>query len=162
MNIFMSSTATTNEEYALVLRKRMHLLCCLFALGVAINLVVFGLAYFKVIPADSHTTGYFSGIGGGLIMAGIFCWLRLHHIINSEDALKKARLNETDERLQQIKQTALKTAGVCLFAITYFVAIFGGILFPQHFEALQGLILVQITGFVLFYAVFFFIYQRKL
>ena len=99
--------ARTNEEYKVELKKRQRLMGFLLLLGVFTLATMITLILIKPEMLESYTAGFFSGVGTGLILGGLVGILKIRKTLKDEDAIKKARLIETDEREQAISSRAL-------------------------------------------------------
>ena len=99
--------ARTNEEYKVELKKRQRLMGFLLLLGVFTLATMITLILIKPEMLESYTAGFFSGVGTGLILGGLVGILKIRKTLKDEDAIKKARLTETDEREQAISSRAL-------------------------------------------------------
>lgn len=99
--------ARTNEEYKVELKKRQRLMGFLLLLGVFTFASMITLILIKPEMLESYTAGFFTGVGTGLILGGLLGILKIRKTLKDEDAIKKARLAETDEREQAISSRAL-------------------------------------------------------
>lgn len=99
--------ARTNEEYKVELKKRQRLMGFLLLLGVFTLASMITLILIKPEMLESYTAGFFTGVGTGLILGGLVGILKIRKTLKDEDAIKKARLAETDEREQAISSRAL-------------------------------------------------------
>lgn len=99
--------ARTNEEYKVELKKRQRLMGFLLLLGVFTLASMITLILIKPEMLESYTAGFFTGVGTGLILGGLVGILKIRKILKDEDAIKKARLAETDEREHAISSRAL-------------------------------------------------------
>lgn len=73
-------------------------------------------------------------------------------------ALKKSRLNNTDERIQEIGNKAFRVATYAMLAALYAVALIGGLFYPVLVEYL----LLVVCTFLLVYVIAFKYYNKKI
>ncbi len=99
--------ARTNEEYRAELKKRQHLMVVLLLLGILTLVVMAVLLITKPDTLESHTAGFFCGVGTGLILGGFLGMQKIRKTLKNESLLKEARLTETDEREQAISAKAI-------------------------------------------------------
>jgi len=99
--------ARTNEEYKAELKKRQRLMGFLLLLGIFTLAAMITLILLKPELLESYTAGFYTGVGTGLIFGGLAGILKIRKTLKDEDAIKKARLAETDEREQAISSRAL-------------------------------------------------------
>lgn len=99
--------ARTNEEYKVELKKRQRMMGIILLLGVITLAAMIILIIIKPETLESYTAGFYTGVGTGLILGGLIGILKIRKTLKDEDAIKKARLTETDEREQAISSRAL-------------------------------------------------------
>lgn len=99
--------ARTNEEYKVELKKRQRLMGIILLLGVITLTAMIILILVKPETLESYTAGFYTGVGTGLILGGLIGILKIRKTLKNEEAVKKARLTETDEREQAISSRAL-------------------------------------------------------
>lgn len=161
MCLFQAVKATnvkTNEDFRKVLQSRGRLFALFIIIGIITASVAVAAELLHFVEADSWLTGIYSGIGSGLVAAGVVLALRNRKIMNDEGLLKEERLKSQDERNQMITAKAIQTAAFTLLFIAYAVMLVSAffsriIFFCFWFVAL---------GFIFLYLIFYIYYSRKL
>lgn len=148
----------TNEDYKRVVKNRMKLFAGMGLIG-AITMVVGLLAEFLwTVSIDDEMLGIYTGFGTGLLVVSIVMWVMNLRLLGNDEKLKESRINDTDERLQEIGTRALTTATVVLLVALYGTALIGGLFYP--FIVTPIFILVSV--FVVAYFAAYFYYKRKM
>lgn len=156
--IFCSIQAKTNEEYKIVIKKRMKLMAGISIIGVLTALLGFGAEYMIQIPINEHMLGVYSGVGVGLAVSGCIIWIKHKLLLGNEEKLKESRIHSSDERLAEIGNKAIRTAAFVLFAGLYVMGLVGGLFYP----VLVNMLLVLVSLFILAYSVSYFYYSKTM
>lgn len=156
--IFCSTTANTNEEYREVIKKRMRFMAGITVVGILTAFSGFFAEYFQVIPLNEHILELYSGFGTGLAVACGMIWVKHKLLLGNEEKLKESRLNNSDERLIEIGNRALRTAGLVLLVGLYTVGLIGGIFDPVLLKVVLFLVLLYVFA----YAGAYFYYKKKM
>lgn len=156
--IFCGTTAATNEEYKKIVKGRNKYMAALIAVGIVIAAASF-IAWAKGIAVlPEYMLGVYAGVGTGLALGGLILLVRNLMLLKDEKKLKESRLENSDERLAEISNHALKSAlGVLMLAILV-VSMIGGIFYP----VLVKMLLFILLFFMLSYITAFRIYERKM
>ena len=158
LGLFCSSKANNNEEYRKVIRIRMNRMILILIVGVITLVFALIAIYVWKITGKDQTLGVYMGLGSGLIF-GAGCFLiKYNLILKNEEKLKIDRLNNTDERIQEISNKSYKIATMILLVGLYAVGLIGGIFYP----VLQQVLLFLICLFLLGYMVSYKIYERRM
>jgi len=158
LGLFCSSKANNNEEYRKVIRIRMNRMILILIVGVITLVFALMAIYVWKITGKDQTLGVYMGLGSGLIF-GAGCFLiKYNLILKNEEKLKIDRLNNTDERIQEISNKSYKIATMILLVGLYAVGLIGGIFYP----VLQQVLLFLICLFLLGYMVSYKIYERRM
>lgn len=159
MKGFMCFTqAKNNEEFKVILKRRGWMFLGISIIGLLTILAVVLAAGVFQVEMNDHTAGLLSGMGTGLLAAGLILFLRNQQIRKDESRIKKERLACTDEREIAIAAKALKCGTIVAFVALYATGIYGAIASPEMIKP------VLITGwaFVIAYAVARKVYQKKM
>ena len=157
-NFFCTTTPKTNEEYKNVIKKRMKVMVGLMVIGVITFLAsILGELYLKT-PVSDKVLGIYTGLGSSLFIAGLVLWIKNIKIINNEEKLRESRLNNTDERNQEIARKALNIAAYVMLASLYVIGLIGGIFYPILFNVLSFIVCI----FLLTYVVAYKYYNKKM
>ncbi len=96
-------------------------------------LTILGIASLYVgvcIPLASGNTefssGFYTGIGSGLIAAGLITILRNLRLLKNEDAIKRREIYEADERNRMIGLKCWSYTGYAMFLLLYIALLFAG------------------------------------
>ena len=158
LGLFCSSKANNNEEYRKVIRIRMNRMILILIVGVITLVFALMAIYVWKITGKDQTLGVYMGLGSGLIF-GAGCFLiKYNLILKNEEKLKIDRLNNTDERIQEISNKSYKIATMILLVGLYAVGLIGGIFYP----VLQQVLLFLICLFLLGYMISYKIYERRM
>lgn len=149
----------TDEEYRESLRRRQWIFVGMLIAGVLMILAA-GLAEALNwnIAANSMHSGFYSGVGGGLVGGSAGFLLRSRKTMRDPERLHKARIAATDERTLEISRRAIATAGYILLLAVYLVCIIDGLFYPVLTMVLSLLAMV----FLLTYVISYFVYNRMM
>lgn len=157
-NIFCTTTLKTNDEYKNVIKKRMKVMIGLMVIGVITFLAsILGELYFKT-PVSDKVLGTYTSLGSSLFTVGLVLWIKNKRILNNEEKLRQSRLNNTDERNQEIARKALNIAAYAMLASLYVIGLIGGIFYPILFNVLSFIVCI----FLLTYVVAYKYYNKKM
>lgn len=151
--------AKNNEEYRKVLKRRQTAYCLCMLAGLAeLGLVLF-LAYGTQFELSEYQLGYLLGLGAGLVLGSAVGIVRIQRKKASEEKLKEARLQETDERELEVDSLALRVTAKILLGVLYVLLILAGIFeWKELLYVCFGLIAV----FLLSYGVLRRYYENKI
>ena len=156
-SLFGCRTAHTDEEYRSILSRRERTYLIMLILGIVTFAAAGAAELFSWnVALDSHALGFYSGIGTGMAFGAATLLIRLRKTLKDPDALRKARIRDTDERVAEIGRRATATAGYALLIAVYLLGIIGGMFYPQLLLLLVVLPLV----FLLAYLISAFIYNK--
>lgn len=148
--LFCGSKARTNDEYKSVIKSRMNIFIILFVIG-SITLGVTSYLNFNDLIKDDHILGIYSGAGTGLIAISILLWVKNKLLLKNESKLKESRINNSDERIQEISNKALKIATIALLIALYAIGFIGGLYNPILFTVLSSSVAVFLVTYVISY-----------
>lgn len=145
----------TDEEYRVVLRRRQWIYYGMLIAGV-VTVIAAALAEMRIwnIAASSYQTGFYSGVGGGLVGGAVVFLLRSRKTMQDPERLHKARIAATDERVAEISRRALAMAGYILLMALYLVCIICGLFYPEMLMVLALLAMVFLLAYVISYIVY--------
>lgn len=156
--ILCGTTAKTNEGYKKVIKNRMKFMVVISILGMITATVGFGAEFYLEVPINKYMLGVYSGIGVGMFVAGIILWIKNRLLLNNDEKLKESRLNNTDERIQEIGNKALRVATYVMLVALYATALIGGLFYPVLVEVLMFIV----CTFLLAYVMAFKYYNNKM
>lgn len=156
--ILWGSTAKNNEEYKIVLKSRMRFMIALTIVGIITAAIGFGAEFYLNAPINEHMLGVYSGIGVAFTVSGITLWFKNRILLNDEKKLKESRLNNTDERIQEISNKSFRAAAYVMLIALYGTALIGGLFYPILTEAL---LFISCT-FLLAYTIAFKYYNSRM
>ena len=135
--IFCQTTATTNEEYRKELKDRNGWLLFM-AIGGAGEAAAAALAESGgTLSIPDYMLGVYCGTGAGIMVAAIVLYIRNLFLLKDEEKLKKSRLENYDERNQEIRNKALLAAVKILLVVCVVRAMVGGIFYPYRIKMLR-------------------------
>lgn len=75
---------------------------------------------------STYSSGYYVGLGFGLIAAAIIKIIRNIRLLKNEDALKRREIYESDERNRMLGLKSWSYAGYAMFILLYIALLFAG------------------------------------
>lgn len=156
--LLWGTAAKTNEEYKKVVKSRIKLFTALIIAGIITAAFGFSAEFYFDLPINDHMLGVYSGMGTGLLLVGALLLAKNKRLLNNDTKLKESRLNNTDERILEIANKAIRTASFVMIAALYAVALIGGLFYP----VLVKVLLFVISIFVLTYAIAFKYYNNRM
>lgn len=152
------TTARTNEEYREVLKKRNIWLAVLSLVGVLIAGITFYAwnAGMSVLP--DYIMGVYCGFGTGIFLASILLLVKNLILMKNEEKLKQSRLENADERYDEINKKAARVTLMTLVLVIIAGGMIGGIFEPVLVKA--TVFLVDVFAFS--YIIAFTYYKRKM
>lgn len=100
---------------------------------------------------EDFNSGFFAGLGGGLIGAGILTFYKNRKLLKNPDKLKEKEIKETDERNIYLNQKALSVSAMIWISLLY-VAMIGAVFFDNNIS----MVLVTCGGVAL--AIYLIVY----
>lgn len=153
-----SEDYATNETYRKIVKRKAFIAGVIMVLGAA-TIAADLVAQFLLGPEmNDFRKGFFSGAGTGLFFGGAILMIKRIAMLKSEDKLKKARIEESDERNRKIADIAMRIATVILLAAMYVAMIVSGFIMPEMMKLLSFLV----CFFLLAYVGAYKILQRKM
>ena len=156
--ILCGTTAKTNEEYKKVLKTRMKFMVAVSIIGIITATLGFSGEFYFNVQINEQMLGVYSGIGVGLFAVGIILWIKNRLLLNNDEKLKASRLNNTDERIQEIHNKALGVTTCVMGGVLYAIALIGGLFYP----ILVGVLFFVICTFLLTYMIAYKYYNNKM
>lgn len=143
----------SSDDFEKSLRRRR-----LFAFGMLL-VGITGFVCFLLFVQDNEALpdfiqGFYMGAATGISLGAVILLVRSTYLLGHPEALKKARIKETDEREKQITNDAFRFAGAITF-FTVAAALFVVLPFSFHaFYALLGVMALYgvtflVSGFIL-------------
>ena len=147
-----TTTATTNEEYKEVLKKRCKLLGVIGLIGVLTELLCYFVekGYISASLSD-HMLGFYTGAGSGLIAVSLVLIIKNVRTMRNEEMLKKARIAVSDERILEISKYSFRVATWIMLIAFYAVAFIGGLWYPILPQILGLLVCVLLVSYCICY-----------
>ena len=130
----------------------------LFALGM-LAVGITGLVCFLLLVQGNEAIpdfvqGFYMGAASGISLGAVILLIRATYLLGHPEALKKARIKETDEREKQITNESFRLAGIItFFSITAALFVVLPFSFAAFFALLSAMALYAVSflaiGFVL-------------
>lgn len=152
------TTATTNEEYRKVLKRRNIWKMVLILAGILISGTAFYADQMQKTALSEEVLGVYTGFGVGIAVAGIILLIKSVILMGNEEKLKQDRLENADERLNEIRS---KAAGVTLMVMVL-VIVAGGMICSIFEPIMIKAMIFLINVFAFSYIVAFSYYKRKM
>ena len=134
-----------SDDFEKTLKRRRIFGFAMLAVG-----IVGMLCYFFLVPSSDlpdFAQGFYLGAASGVCLGAVILLVRSQYLLSSPEALKKARVKETDEREKQILHSAFEAAGFVTFFASA-AALF--VVLPLSVDAFRALL-----GAMTLYAVVF-------
>lgn len=147
--LFQITKEQNNAEYRKKLENQNKCMLVIIVIGVITSVVAFFAEFFSEIKLDDFMLGVYSGVGVGLVAAGVGMLVRNRRLLGDETRLKEARLKVTDERNVEIASRSIKTATITLVAAIYVMFLIGGFFYP----VISKCMMLSIAVFFLTYCV---------
>jgi hypothetical protein len=149
----MKGDYSTNEGYRKIVKKKAAVMLALMCLGLITIIVVEVCKRCFGINVSDFTDGTYKGFGTGLMVAGGLLYLKRISMLKNEEKLKKARIEESDERLRAITDAAWKAATIVLLLVMYVEFLIAGIGMPEIIRIIEPLIAVFFIAYLIAYRV---------
>lgn len=151
---FCSVNVNTDEGFRKLTKRRLVVSIMLVIAGILILVINEYTRHAGVTKVPEFYQGIFSGMGSGLIGAGIIQIIRFWRLLKDDAKLKAARITETDERLNAINDKALKAAIVVMIIAMYVVLIAGIFVDMQVTTVMSGLLILFLFAFIVANAIY--------
>ncbi|MDE7286198.1 MAG: hypothetical protein K2N55_05065 [Lachnospiraceae bacterium] len=155
---FCVTTAKTNEEYREVLKKRNIRFTVLALAGALIAGVTLYAEESQVSALPDYIMGVYCGFGTGIFLAGILLLVKNLILMRSEEKLKQSRLENADERYNEINKHAARIT----LMVMVFTIIVGGMIGGIFEPALVKATVFLVDVFAISYITAFTYYKRKM
>lgn len=156
--LFCGTTAVTNEEYKKVLKRRNVWMAAMVIAGTLLTAVTLMAENNGSAMLPDYILGVYCGFGTGLSLAGIILFVRNLIIMKDESKLKQNRLENSDERLQEIGSRAGMTAIKFTLLVGTASGLIAGIFEPVLVKAL----VFALDIFLFSYIAAFAFYKKKM
>ncbi len=146
--------ARNNEEYRVILRKRLIKVRLMCVMGLLVILGAAVLFHTLLREAGDWHQGAVYGMGTGLMLGSAVAMFRIRRILSDEGRLKEQRLKETDERELEIGNMALRQTAKLLLLVIYILMVFGILISEELLKVcclLIGIFLLSYIGFQKYY-----------
>lgn len=121
---------------------------CLVVCG-AISAIL-GMGGFLPVELSDYIGGFYSGVGCGLIAAGIITIIRNVHTLKNEKLLKEKEIYENDERNKMIGLKTWSYTGYAMFIILYLGLLVAGFISELVLNTI--LVILGVYALCLFFA----------
>lgn len=152
--IFCGTTATTNEEYRKVLKRRNAWMTALTIVGILIAAAALAAESSGTAALPEYILEVYCGFGTGLALAGIILFVRNCILMKDEEKLKQSRVENSDERLMEIGSKASMTAIKVMLLVGTASALIAGIYEPVLIKALIFMLDVFLFSYIAAFAFF--------
>lgn len=156
--LFCRTSAKNDEEYIKDIKKKMKTFVLIGVVGLVTMAITELAVYQWNVDLSSHMHGFYLGAETGIIIAAIILWIKHKYLLTNKDKLKECRLNQSDERVQEIRGKSFKVAATVLLIALYGIAFIGGIFYP----ALIKIVVLLLFIFLFAYIVSYKIYQHRM
>ncbi len=140
----------TNEEYAKIVQKKIHIFYGVIAVGVITAAIALCNELFWYIGENSWLDGVYTGVGFGLICVSIIKIIKFKRVLKSDTLLKEERLKVQDERNQIIAAKAMQSAAVVLFILSYAALLVAGFFSRTIFYCFWWVVIVYCFSYIVF------------
>ncbi len=158
MNFWYTKPARTDAEYQKMIQFQKKIDVLVVVTGILTFFIVYMIPKVVDFSMNENISGLYSGLGIGLVFAGIGKYLQHTSWLKNEQSIKAARLKNNDERIVEIGRKAYQMSATLLLIALYFLGLIGGFFEPILILVMGGLVWL----FLLSYCVAFFIYSKKM
>lgn len=151
---FCGTNVTTEEGFRKVTKRRLAVSVVLVLAGILIFVINEYTRRAGITKVPEFYQGMFSGMGAGLVGAGLAQVIRFYRLLKDDAKLKAARISETDERLNAINDKALKAALAVMIFAMYVILIVGIFVDMQVTTVMSGLIILFLFAFLIANAIY--------
>ena len=157
-DMWETKSFATNEEYKEYLIKRDKSMRWIVLVGIILAALGFLGEFMWTVAVDDYMLGVYAGVGCGLIAAGIGISFRHRRMMKDEAKLKKARLEASDERIQEISKKAFRMAAWIMIVAMYAISLVGGLWYP----ILAKILFIMVCIFLVAYVACYRIFEKKM
>lgn len=154
----IGNTATTNEEYKVVIKRKMIGNVLVMVLGLCTLGFEIAAQFGDWLSISEYMHGVYTGIGTAFVVISLILLRRGYKTLHNEEKLKKARLEGTDERNLYIQSKSIQYAGIITFFCAYLVMLLAGIYNEIVFHCFYGVVMF----FAIVHIIIVKILQKKL
>lgn len=142
----------TDDEYRRFIRRRIALMWMFVAAGVVAVAVAAAVVVFRKDSADyDYMTGYYTGVGFGLIGAAAVFLIRFYRMLKNDAKLRRSRIESFDERSVEASRRALCIASYAVMCVVYVTCLIVGLFwYPATQILLAYVSLLLIIYFVVY------------
>lgn len=158
IGLLCGTTAANNEEYRKVLKRRNIWIAAFALLGLMIAAAAFLAAGNERVQLPEYILGVYCGVGTGICLGCIFLIVRNLLIMGNEEKLKQGRLENSDERIAEIRNRA---CGVAI-GVTLLLCIAAGLIFGIYEQVLIKAVLFVLDVFIFSYLIACAYYKNKI
>lgn len=130
------------------IKNRIIYCVCLIVFGVIS--VTLGVGGFLPIEMSDYISGFYTGVGSGLIVAGIITIIRNVRILKDEKLLKEKEIYENDERNKMIGLKTWSYTGYAMFILLYVGLLVAGFISEMVLNTI--LVILGVYALCLFFA----------
>lgn len=153
LGMFCGTNVSSNEEYKKYVKKRIMIMKVLVFIGVVTLGVAMAAEQIWNIQADSYILGVYSGVGSGLMVAGVVLIVKNRRLLQNEEKLRQARVEAYDERNLEINTKATKIALGILLVGMYMVMLIGGLWYPILMRVMSVLVCLFLVAYFVAYKI---------
>lgn len=158
IGLLCGTTAANNEEYRKVLKRRNIWIAAFALLGLMIAAAAFLAAGNERVQLPEYILGVYCGVGAGICLGCIFLIVRNLLIMGNEEKLKQGRLENSDERIAEIRNRA---CGVAI-GVTLLLCMAAGLIFGIYEQVLIKAVLFVLDVFIFSYLIACAYYKNKI
>lgn len=144
----------TNEEYRKYLKRKYKIYIGIIAAGILMGLFGWLGEYWISVPLDDYVLGIYFGAGVGMVLAGVLRLIKSRQICKDEEKLKQARLELSDERIQEISSKAFRMASWILVIVMYAGILIGGVFYPIISKIMCSMLCLFLVSYSICYRIF--------
>lgn len=150
--------AKNDEEYKEQIKKNMKIFVLIGLIG-AVSIIFTELAVnLMKVNLSSNMHSFYIGAETGIIFACIILWIKSRNLLHNKEKLVESRLNNSDERIYEIREKSFKAAAISILIILYGIAFIGGLFYPELIKIVLGILCI----FFITYGISFKVYEKKI
>ncbi len=158
IGLLCGTRAANNEEYRKVLKRRNIWMAAVALLGVMIAVAAFIAAKNESVQLPEYILGVYCGFGTGLCLGCIILIVKNLLMMGNEEKLKQGRLENSDERVAEIRNRA---CGVAI-GVTLLLCMAAGLILGIYEQVLIKAVLFLLDVFIFSYLIACAYYKNKI
>lgn len=153
LGIFCATKVASDEEYRKYVRRRSFVFGGMVVIGAITAAIALAAEFLWTVEVSELMLGVYTGVGTGLILAGIILLIKNGMLLKNDKKLRQERIANSDERNIQISTMATKAALAVLLTGMYFTVLIGGLWDPVLTKIMAFLLMLFMFSYLVAYRI---------